>query len=110
MGRKAGGMYINPKKFGGAGKPCMKEMLQFLSCLALNNNNDDKCMKYKDLLVNCAEAQVSPLPSIYLEQSLLFSFYFYVMYLKSIAGPYQLQRCNFCGISSLFMKIGYFYN
>ncbi|KAJ4772811.1 hypothetical protein LUZ62_037404 [Rhynchospora pubera] len=57
MGRKAGGLYINPKKFGNAGKPCMKEMAQFLGCLSINNNKDDKCMKYKDLLVACAEAQ-----------------------------------------------------
>ncbi|KAF3330522.1 hypothetical protein FCM35_KLT03876 [Carex littledalei] len=59
MGRKAGGMYINPKKFGGAGKPCRKEMLQFLGCLSLNNKKDDKCTKYKDLLVACAEAQIT---------------------------------------------------
>lgn len=58
MGRKAGGMYINPKKFGGAGKPCMKEMLQFLGCLSLNNKKDDKCTKFKNLLVACAEEQV----------------------------------------------------
>ncbi|XP_078179490.1 uncharacterized protein LOC144573582 [Carex rostrata] len=57
MGRKAGGMYINPKKFGGAGKPCMKEMLQFLGCLSLNNKKDDKCTKFKNLLVACAEEQ-----------------------------------------------------
>lgn len=58
MGRKADGLYINSKKFGAAGKPCMKEMLSFLGCLSLNKNNDDKCVRQKDLLLACAEAQV----------------------------------------------------
>ncbi|KAK8596362.1 hypothetical protein V6N12_064855 [Hibiscus sabdariffa] len=36
MGRKADALYINPKKFGSLTKPCMKEMVSFLNCLALN--------------------------------------------------------------------------
>lgn len=58
MGRKAGALYINPKKFGAVGKPCMKEMLAFLGCLSLNKNNDDKCVRQKDLLLACVDAQV----------------------------------------------------
>ncbi|CBI16155.3 hypothetical protein AAG906_032411 [Vitis piasezkii] len=57
MGRKAGGLYINPKKFGTLQKPCMKEMITFLNCLALNQNNDDKCVRHKDLLNACMDAQ-----------------------------------------------------
>ncbi|CAD5195412.1 uncharacterized protein LOC103970438 [Musa acuminata AAA Group] len=57
MGRKSGGLYINPKKFGTAGKPCMKEMLSFLGCLSLNKNNDDKCVRQKDMLLTCVDAQ-----------------------------------------------------
>ncbi|XP_006649848.1 uncharacterized protein LOC102714270 [Oryza brachyantha] len=57
MGRKAGALYINPKKFGGVAKPCMMEMVSFLNCLALNKQNDDKCVRQKDLLVACAQAQ-----------------------------------------------------
>lgn len=58
MGRKAGALYINPKKFGGGAKPCMIEMVSFLNCLALNKQNDDKCVRQKDLLVACTQAQV----------------------------------------------------
>ncbi|URD78011.1 Aldehyde dehydrogenase family [Musa troglodytarum] len=57
MGRKAGGLYVNPKKFRAAGKPCMKEMLSFLGCLSLNKNNDDKCVRQKDMLLACVDAQ-----------------------------------------------------
>lgn len=67
MGRKAGGLYINPKKFGGVVKPCMMEMVSFLNCLALNKQSDDKCMRQKELLVACSQAQVS---------TTLFSFFF----------------------------------
>ncbi|KAK8947452.1 hypothetical protein KSP39_PZI007052 [Platanthera zijinensis] len=60
MGRKAGGLYINPKKFGATGKPCMKEMVSFLSCVSLNKNNtDEKCSKQKELLATCAESQIT---------------------------------------------------
>ncbi|GMG98250.1 hypothetical protein Nepgr_000090 [Nepenthes gracilis] len=57
MGRKAGGLYINPKKFGSLRKPCMKEMLTFLNCLALNHNSDEKCARQKELLSACMDAQ-----------------------------------------------------
>ncbi|KAK9137419.1 hypothetical protein Sjap_008013 [Stephania japonica] len=57
MGRKAGTLYINPKKFAKRSKPCMKEMLSFLNCLALNQNSDDKCARQKELLTSCMDAQ-----------------------------------------------------
>ncbi|KAL6275889.1 hypothetical protein ACE6H2_019490 [Prunus campanulata] len=57
MGRKAGTVYLNPKKFGALHKPCMKDMLAFLNCLALNHNNDDKCARQKELLGTCMDAQ-----------------------------------------------------
>lgn len=57
MGRKAGALYINPKKFGAVAKPCMPEMVAFLNCLALNKQNDDKCIRQKDLLVQCTQTQ-----------------------------------------------------
>ncbi|KAI3962151.1 hypothetical protein MKW98_005782 [Papaver atlanticum] len=43
MGRKTCGLYINPRKFGTLLKPCMKEMMALLNCLAARGNNDDKC-------------------------------------------------------------------
>lgn len=58
MGRKAGTVYLNPKKFGALHKPCMKDMLAFLNCLALNHNSDDKCERQKELLGTCMDAQV----------------------------------------------------
>ncbi|KAF8718733.1 hypothetical protein HU200_025034 [Digitaria exilis] len=58
MGRKAGALYINPKKFGAVAKPCMVEMVAFLNCLALNKQEDDKCLKQKDLLVMCTQTQL----------------------------------------------------
>ena len=58
MGRKAGALYINPKKFGAVAKPCMVEMVAFLNCLALNKQEDDKCVRQKDLLVMCTQTQV----------------------------------------------------
>ncbi|KAF8010720.1 hypothetical protein BT93_J1382 [Corymbia citriodora subsp. variegata] len=57
MGRKAGALYISPKKFGSLQKPCMKEMISFLNCLALSQNNDDKCVRQKELLSACMDAQ-----------------------------------------------------
>ncbi|XP_039017260.1 uncharacterized protein LOC120148141 [Hibiscus syriacus] len=57
MGRKADALYINPKKFGSLAKPCMKEMTMFLNCLALNKANEEKCLRQKDLLNACMEAQ-----------------------------------------------------
>lgn len=57
MGRKPGTLYINPKKFGGLQKPCLKETLTFLNCMALNNNKDDRCERQKKLLSDCMDAQ-----------------------------------------------------
>ena len=58
MGRKAGSLYINPKKFGSLHKPCMKEMITFVNCLAVNNNCNDKCVRHKELLSACMDSQV----------------------------------------------------
>ncbi|XP_021900112.1 uncharacterized protein LOC110816285 [Carica papaya] len=57
MGKKSGSLYINPKKFGAFAKPCMKEMMSFLNCLSLNQINDDKCARQKELLGACMDAQ-----------------------------------------------------
>ncbi|XP_028765017.1 uncharacterized protein LOC114723048 isoform X1 [Neltuma alba] len=57
MGRKAGGLYINPKRYGSLHKPCMKEMMTFLSCMAVNQGNSDVCTKQKDLLKTCLDSQ-----------------------------------------------------
>ncbi|KAF5727389.1 hypothetical protein HS088_TW22G01082 [Tripterygium wilfordii] len=57
MGRKVGGVYISPKKFGNMTRPCMQEMITFLSCLSLNQNKDDKCARQKDLLNACMDSQ-----------------------------------------------------
>ncbi|ESQ30881.1 hypothetical protein EUTSA_v10011908mg [Eutrema salsugineum] len=57
MGRKAGNLYINPKKLGGIAKPCMKEMVSFLNCMALHQCKDDKCEKQKQLLSVCMQGQ-----------------------------------------------------
>ncbi|KAF4355851.1 hypothetical protein CsatB_028682 [Cannabis sativa] len=57
MGRKVGTLRINPKKFGSLHKPCMKEMMTFLNCLALNHNSDEKCVRNKELLNTCMDAQ-----------------------------------------------------
>ncbi|OAY51801.1 uncharacterized protein LOC110613119 [Manihot esculenta] len=59
MGRKAGAMYINPKKYGSLAKPCMKEMITYLNCLSLNQVNDEKCVRQKELLGACMEAQTT---------------------------------------------------
>ncbi|KAF9610734.1 hypothetical protein IFM89_024584 [Coptis chinensis] len=39
------------------GKPCMKEMLAFLNCLSLNQNNDERCVLFKEKLNACMDAQ-----------------------------------------------------
>ncbi|KAF4360473.1 hypothetical protein G4B88_003356 [Cannabis sativa] len=57
MGRKVGTLRINPKKFGSLHKPCMKEMMTFLNCLAVNHNSDEKCVRNKELLNTCMDAQ-----------------------------------------------------
>ncbi|GAV57911.1 hypothetical protein CFOL_v3_01447 [Cephalotus follicularis] len=59
MGRKAGALYINPKKFGSLTKPCMKEMVSFLNCLSLNHMKDEKCVRHKELLSACMDAQTT---------------------------------------------------
>ncbi|EYU22900.1 hypothetical protein ABFS83_03G112300 [Erythranthe nasuta] len=68
MGRKAGSLSINPKKFANLQKPCMKEMITFLSCLSLSQGNDQKCSRQKSNLSACMDAQTSnkrkPLGSI----------------------------------------------
>ncbi|XP_068635549.1 uncharacterized protein [Aristolochia californica] len=56
MGRKVGSLYINPKKFASVQKPCMQEMLSFLNCLSLNQNNDEKCVRQKEKLNACMDA------------------------------------------------------
>lgn len=58
MGRKAGQLYLNPKRFASMNKPCMKEMISLLNCLSLNHLNDEKCARPKELLTTCMEAQV----------------------------------------------------
>lgn len=57
MGRKGERLYINPKKFGGLAKPCLKETMTFLNCLSLNHNNDEKCVRQKNQLNACMDAQ-----------------------------------------------------
>uniref|UniRef100_A0A2P2IHS6 Uncharacterized protein LOC8278155 isoform X2 n=1 Tax=Rhizophora mucronata TaxID=61149 RepID=A0A2P2IHS6_RHIMU len=59
MGRKAGQLYINPKKFGTVAKPCMKEMISFLNCFCMNQLNDEKCARQKELLSACLDSQGS---------------------------------------------------
>ncbi|CAN0854076.1 hypothetical protein LINGRAHAP2_LOCUS5820 [Linum grandiflorum] len=59
MGRKAGQLYINPKKFGGMAKPCMTNMVSLLNCLAANQVQSEKCVKEKELLSTCLDAQVN---------------------------------------------------
>ncbi|KAF7133069.1 hypothetical protein RHSIM_Rhsim09G0044100 [Rhododendron simsii] len=59
MGRKAGGLFISSQKFGALQKPCMKEMITFLNCLALNQNNDEKCVRHKELLSMCMDGQTN---------------------------------------------------
>ncbi|XP_057832662.1 uncharacterized protein LOC131043479 [Cryptomeria japonica] len=57
MGRKAKSLFINAKKFGQNRPPCTVEMVSFLSCIASNSNDDDKCVKEKNLLMACVDAQ-----------------------------------------------------
>lgn len=58
MGRKAGGLFINPKKFSSLHKPCMKEMIMFLNCMATNQSDVEACAKQKEVLNVCIESQV----------------------------------------------------
>ncbi|KAK7393812.1 hypothetical protein VNO78_22376 [Psophocarpus tetragonolobus] len=57
MGRKAGNLFINSKRFGSLHKPCMKEMALFLNCMAANNSDVEACARQKDLLNACMESQ-----------------------------------------------------
>ncbi|KAL1328381.1 hypothetical protein HN51_038246 [Arachis hypogaea] len=57
MGRKAGGLFINPKRFGTLHKPCMKEMIMFLNCMATSHDNAEVCARQKELLNTCMESQ-----------------------------------------------------
>lgn len=59
MGRQGSQLKINPKKFGNLQKPCMREMMSFLSCLALTQGDDKRCSRQKSLLSACMDAQVS---------------------------------------------------
>uniref|UniRef100_A0A2N9HG96 IMS import disulfide relay-system CHCH-CHCH-like Cx9C domain-containing protein n=1 Tax=Fagus sylvatica TaxID=28930 RepID=A0A2N9HG96_FAGSY len=59
MGRKVGSLSINPKKFGTLQKPCMKEMIAFLSCMAVNHCNDEKCVRPRELLTTCMDSQTT---------------------------------------------------
>ncbi|KAJ6821677.1 uncharacterized protein M6B38_392045 [Iris pallida] len=51
MGRKAGGLYINPKKLGMTATSCSGEMVAFLGCLSQEKNIEHKCTKQKDRLL-----------------------------------------------------------
>ncbi|KAK7260519.1 hypothetical protein RIF29_26621 [Crotalaria pallida] len=57
MGRKDGGLFINPKRFGSLQKPCMKDMILFLNCMATSQGDKEACAKQKELLVACMESQ-----------------------------------------------------
>lgn len=59
MGRKIGGLFFNPKKRRIAAKPCMQEMISFLSCLSQNQMNDERCLHSKELLKTCLDDEVS---------------------------------------------------
>ncbi|TKY59711.1 hypothetical protein E2542_SST16805 [Spatholobus suberectus] len=57
MGRKAGTLFINPKRFGSLHKPCMKEMAMFLNCMAANHSDSEACARQKELLNACMDSQ-----------------------------------------------------
>ncbi|XP_027347851.1 uncharacterized protein LOC113859237 [Abrus precatorius] len=57
MGRKTGALHINPKRFGSLHKPCMKEMILFLNCMAASPNNSDACARQKEVLNACMDSQ-----------------------------------------------------
>ncbi|KAG6437096.1 hypothetical protein SASPL_102005 [Salvia splendens] len=59
MGRQGSQLKINPKKFGNLQKPCMREMMSFLSCLALTQGDDKRCSRQKSLLSTCMDAQTT---------------------------------------------------
>ena len=62
MGRKVG-LRINTKRFGSMTAPCTKEMVTLLTCLARCNNDNEKCVRQKQMLSTCMKAQVTWKPS-----------------------------------------------
>lgn len=58
MGRKAGGLFINSKRFSSLHKPCMKEMIMFMNCMATSHSDVEACAKQKEILNTCIESQV----------------------------------------------------
>nr|ABK93459.1 unknown [Populus trichocarpa] len=59
MGRKIGGLFFNTKKRRIAAKPCMQEMISFLSCLSQNQMNDERCLHSKELLKTCLDDETA---------------------------------------------------
>ncbi|XP_074304248.1 uncharacterized protein LOC141638964 [Silene latifolia] len=59
MAKKAEKLFINSKKFASMSRPCTKEMISFLNCVALCQNNDEKCQRQKQVLGTCMESQGS---------------------------------------------------
>lgn len=59
MGRKIGGLFFNQKKRRIAAKPCMQEMISFLSCLSQNQMNDERCLHSKELLKTCLDDETA---------------------------------------------------
>ncbi|KAL8482029.1 hypothetical protein ACS0TY_027674 [Phlomoides rotata] len=59
MGRQGSTLRINPKKFGNLQKPCMREMVSFLSCLSIAQGAEGRCTRQKSLLSACMDAQTS---------------------------------------------------
>ncbi|KAJ6814263.1 uncharacterized protein M6B38_140700 [Iris pallida] len=57
MGRKVGGLYINPKKLGMTATSCSGEMVAFLGCLSQEKNIEHNCSKQKDRLLACVGSQ-----------------------------------------------------
>ncbi|KAI5385543.1 hypothetical protein KIW84_072225, partial [Lathyrus oleraceus] len=57
MGRKAGGLFINSKRFSSLHKPCMKEMIMFMNCMATSHSDVEACAKQKEILNTCIESQ-----------------------------------------------------
>lgn len=93
MGRKAGSLYMNPKKFSNISKPCMKEMVSFLNCIALNHNNDDKCTRQKDLLNTCMDAQVTLLLIVDIIREFCLLFIGFFDYFKTLPCVSYLLFC-----------------
>lgn len=93
MGRKAGNLYINPKKLGGIAKPCMKEMVAFLNCMGLNHCRDDKCEKQKQLLSVCMQGQVNIISMHFCTKSFILLYLSCSKWLKLL---FSLETLCFC--------------